>query len=346
MYKGQSIGVVVTAYNEQGRVGQVIETVPSYVDRIYAIDDGSTDGTWEEIAALADSVEIEGAEAERPVAQRSEVGPLTDGGNQTATRVFGIKHAENRGVGGAIKTGYRHAHEDEMNVVAVMNGDGQMDPDILQRIIDPVVDGRADYAKGDRLRTRESREGMPSWRFFGNSLLTFLTKLSSGYWKMNDSQNGYTAISLQALERIPYDNLYEDYGFLNDMLTTLNSYNLRVANVPHNSVYGDEESTIRYRTFVPKLSWLLLRNFFRRLKTRYLVLDFHPTVLCYLFGILGVVVAFVSSVFALFLPLNGVETFFAFLLTTTVFLVGAFTLSVGIAFDVEQNESLEIHSYE
>ncbi|MFC7229568.1 glycosyltransferase family 2 protein [Salinirubellus salinus] len=348
MYEGQTVGVVVTAYNEEGLVGRVIETMPEFVDRVYAIDDGSTDGTWNEILEHADDVEVEGVETPStddpvPVPTTGE-GMVTDGSGYATSVPFvlGIKHARNRGYGATVKTGYRHAHGDRMDVVAVMNGDGQMAPEELHRIIDPVVDGRADYAKGDRMRTRDTREGMSGFRFVGNAALTIMTKFASGYWKMNDSQNGYTAVSLETLERIPYESLYDEYGFLNDTLTTLNIHGMRVANVPHRAVYGEERSSIRLRRFVPRVSALLARNFVRRLKARYLVLDFHPAVLCYLFGTVGLLATLLATVAAVALPLTLVEGFFAAVLTTVLFVAAGTVLSVGIAFDVEQNHPLEL----
>ena len=212
MYNGKTIGVVVPAHNEEAFVGRVIETDTAFVDRVYAVDDCSDDGTWEEIQR----------HAERANRERTSEMPLADGGAYTETVVEAIRHDTNRGRGGAVKTGYRHAIEDGLDVVAVMDADGQMNPDMLDRIIEPVADGWADYAKGTRLLHRDRKE-MSGWRFFGNSLLTYLTKISSGYWRMSDPQNGFTAVSYEALSRIDIDSLYDDYGFLNDMLTTSTS---------------------------------------------------------------------------------------------------------------------------
>ncbi|ELY83032.1 glycosyltransferase family 2 protein, partial [Natrinema gari] len=143
MYKGDRIGVVVTAYDEASFVGRVIETVPDFVDRIYAVDDRSPDDSWAVIRRAAERVNEE-AEGETLPAVAA-----ADGGDDR--RVVPIRHAENRGYGAAVKTGYRRAAEDGMDVVAVMNGDGQMDPAILDRIVDPVVTGEVEYAKGNRL---------------------------------------------------------------------------------------------------------------------------------------------------------------------------------------------------
>jgi len=179
--------------------------------------------------------------------------------------VVAVRHAENRGRGAAVKKGYRLALADGMDVVAVMDGDGQMAPDQLERIVHPVATGRADYAKGNRLDGPEYWRGMSGWRLFGNVLLTGLTRVSSGYWGLRDPQNGYTAISRETLAALPLEELYDDYGFLNDVLGALSVAGARVTDVPLPAVYGDEESGIRYGQFVPAVSTLLLANFLRRL---------------------------------------------------------------------------------
>lgn len=278
MYEGRSIAVVVPAYNEAGLVGGVIETMPSYVDRVYVVDDCSTDGTWEEILQHTDRAERTAlTEVNEPA------GTVTDGGT---TRVVPIRHERNRGVGAAIKTGYKHTLEDRMDVTAVMAGDGQMDPDHLDRLLDPIVTDRAAYAKGDRLRGHD-RSSMSGWRLFGNGLLSVLTKVSSGYWRMLDPQNGYTAISLEALEEIDLECLYDEYGFANDLLVVLNTHGFTVADVPMPAVYGEETSHVEYRSFVPGLSWLLYKRFCRRLYVRYVLEDFHPLAFMYGLGVLA-----------------------------------------------------------
>lgn len=114
---------------------------------------------------------------------------------------------------------------------------------------------------------------MSNWRLFGNALLTMLTKIASGHWKMRDPQNGYTVISATALEQLSLNDLFDDYGFLNDMLIQLDANGLTVQDVPMEALYGDESSGIRYSSFVPKLSILLLTGFFSRLRQKYLRLD-------------------------------------------------------------------------
>ncbi|WP_435179447.1 glycosyltransferase family 2 protein [Halorussus sp. AFM4] len=290
MYNGNTVGVVVPAYNEEGLVGGVVDTLPEFVDRAYVVDDRSTDGTWQEIQEHAEK-------ANRAATTAEAVPTLADGGVGVdgPRRVVPIRHETNKGVGGAIKTGYRRAYADGLDVVAVMAGDGQMDPDRLDRLLDPIVDGDADYAKGTRLLDAESREGMPAFRLFGNRLLSTLTKFASGYWTTTDPQNGYTAISREALGSLDLDRLYDDYGFANELLARLNSRGMTVADVSMPAVYGDEESTIRYRSFVPKLSWLLLSNFVERQWTRFVDAGARVTPVCYALGALGLVAAVVAG---------------------------------------------------
>lgn len=261
MYKNKHVSVVVPAYNEEAFVAEVIETVPAFVDRIYPVDDSSTDETWEEITRAADSVNsrLEDSDNATPT-------QLSDGGERW--RVVPLRHSDNQGVGATIKTGYRRALADGTDVIAVMNGDGQMDPEMLDRLLDPVVEGRAGYAKGNRLESSEHWTGMTRWRLFGNFLLTQLTRMASGYWGMKDPQNGYTAVSVDALEAVDLDSVYDQYGFLNDLLIRLNANDVRIADVEMQAVYGEESSSIRYTQFVPSLSWLLLRQFIWRLRMK------------------------------------------------------------------------------
>jgi len=324
MYRGQTVGVVVPAYNEDAFVGDVIETVPGLVDRVYVVDDCSTDDTWRvvertlrrsagdtppassgdgalpSVAAAdpdADGLAALGRVLAGDVAERED-GTAADAAGFDH-RVLAVRHAANAGVGGAIQTGYRLALADGIDVTAVMSGDGQMDPDILDRILDPVAAGDAAYAKGDRLRYAKYRREMSRWRTFGNFLLTYLTRVASGYWQMTDPQNGYTAISREALEAIDLASLYDDYGFSNHVLVRLNTHGFRIADVPMRAVYGDETSYIRYSRFIPALSVLLLWSYLRRLTHRTVRRESPPAVAFQIGGLaafaLGVAVVAASA---------------------------------------------------
>lgn len=272
MYRERNVVVVVPAYNEAANVGTVVETMPEYVDRLFVVDDASTDGTWAEIRAAA--------RADRDARPTDPATALlvTDGGaaadrievREAWGRTVAIRHDRQRGAGGAIKTGYLAALPSEADVVATMDGDGQMEPSQLARLLDALVDTSAVYAKGTRLRCDSHREAMPAFRLFGNTLLTYLTKLASGYWGVSDPQNGFTAISRQALEAVDVDELYEYYGYCNELLARLNVQGFEVTDVEIPAVYGDEGSHITYSRYVRRVGPMLLRVCCWRLYAKYL----------------------------------------------------------------------------
>ena len=350
MYREHTIGVVVPAYNEAGLVGAVITQMPEFVDRVYVIDDCSTDGTWEEIVSAAKSERDHGSDRSRV---GFEVDLIADGGGELVMdrarvldpigRIVPIQHHENRGAGGAIKTGYLVALGDAVDITVTVDGDGQMDLSEMPKLLDPIVDGRADYAKGNRLLYREYRREMPKFRFIGNSILTFLTKIASGYWKTMDPQNGYTAISHYALSNVGIESMYEYYGYCNDLLVKLNTKGMRIADVAMPAVYGEEASSIKYTAYIRKVSRMLLRNFLWRLKVKYLVLDFHPLALFYYFGagtaLLGTL-GFGWSVYAWWTLEAGL--FVRAALSMLLFLIGSMFLMFAMLFDMQVNETKEV----
>ncbi|MEA5408406.1 glycosyltransferase family 2 protein [Haloarculaceae archaeon H-GB2-1] len=203
-------------------------------------------------------------------AERPEPVPATptDGG-RSIPAVVAIQHEQNRGAGAAVKTGYEHALRGGSDVVVTIDADGQMDTDSMDRLLDPIARGDADFAKGNRLTDAESYAEMPRFRAFGNWLLTALTKWSSGYWSIRDPQNGYTAISAGALQTIDIDAIPDRWGYLNDLLARLNAADICIADVSMPAQYGQEESTIDLDTYVVQTSWTLLRAFCWRLYRRY-----------------------------------------------------------------------------
>jgi glycosyltransferase involved in cell wall biosynthesis len=268
MYRNQSIGVVVPAFNEELLIQDTLSRIPAYADRIYAIDDGSTDTTFACIseAAVKDS------------------------------RIIPLHHDTNRGLGASVATGYLKALEDKVDVVAVMDGDNQMDPAFLAGLLDPIIEKRCDFGLGNRLFNHRYREGMSRWRYFGNTLLTFMVKAISGYWNIVDPTNGYTAISRQALLKIEPPTLYKGYGFGIDRLVRLNVAGCRVTNIPIPARYGKERSKIRYHSYIIRVSGLMLKDLFWRLETKYIVRTFHPLVLLYISGIVLLIAGCVGLV--------------------------------------------------
>ncbi|WP_256391959.1 glycosyltransferase family 2 protein [Natronoarchaeum rubrum] len=346
MYGGKTIAAVIPAYNEESFVGDVVETLPEFVDRAYVIDDASTDDTWAELQRAAETVNDEW-DAEND-ASHAEVAPedahaspqtASDGGVGFGRRVVPIQHEENRGVGGAIKTGYQHALDDGVDVTAVIAGDGQTEPDIVERIITPVVEGDADYAKGNRLLSQD-RSDMPLFRQVGNFVLTVITKIASGYWKLMDPQNGSTAISHEALAAVDIDEMYEDYGYCNDLLIRCNTNQLRVADVSRRAVYKDEESHITYSTYIPKVSALLLRGFLRRLHARYLGRDFHPLPFFYYLGAAGAGAGLVATL------KNVVSDDADVAGSLGLFLLGWLFMLLAMVFDLDENRGLDVQVYD
>lgn len=270
MYRNRSIGVVVLAYNEQDHIADTILNQPSFVDRIYVVDDCSMDDTWNEILAAshADVPPARETGEETVHTVRSEVTP-TGIVHSCPGYVVPIRHHKNRGPGGATKTGYHLARTDRMDIIVKIDGDGQMDPEKMTRLLDPIIEGRVDYAKGNRLRSAAVRDSMPTFRFVGNILLTILTRIASGYWNVSDPLNGYTAISHRALDSISIKDLYEQFGFHSELLVRLNVAGMDVGDVTMSPFYGTEVSSIRYTTFIPTASMLLLRTFLWRLRIQY-----------------------------------------------------------------------------
>jgi dolichol-phosphate mannosyltransferase len=211
--EAKRIAVVIPAFCEARLIGRTLSTLPAFVDAIYVVDDGSPDDTVAVARAAGDE------------------------------RLRVIRHQQNQGVGAAIVTGYRAALADHADVVAVMAGDAQMDPSDLPAVLAPVIAGRADYAKGNRFRSRERRR-MPWLRRSAGKVLSLATRLASGL-AVDDCQCGYTAISRHALCALPLGELWPGFGYPNDLLLLAAQCGLRVSEVTVRPVYGDERSGVR-----------------------------------------------------------------------------------------------------
>jgi hypothetical protein len=172
-----------------------------------------------------------------------------------------------------------------------MAGDGQMDPAELESVCRPVIEEGIDYVKGNRLIHRSAWLVVPKTRYIGNAVLSILTKIASGYWHISDTQCGYTAISLNALQAIRIHDIYRNYGVPNDLLVKLNIAHCTVKEVGIKPIYNvGEQSKMKVSKVIPKISWLLLKSFFKRLWIKYLLKDFHPLFLLYHFSfLLGII---------------------------------------------------------
>ena len=312
MLDGKRVAVVVPANDEEKLIAETIRSIPGFVDRVLVVDDASGDGNVAAVRGLADP------------------------------RVELSVHERNLGVGAAIITGYKRALEAGDDVVCVMAADNQMDPADLETLVAPVARGRLDYAKANRLFTGQAWQLIPRYRYLGNAVLSMLTKIASGYWHIADSQSGFTSVSLEYLELLDLDKLYKRYGFPNDMLVHLNVWNARVRDVPSRPIYGvGERSGIRLRKVVPTISWLLLKGFFWRLRTKYVIRDFHPLVFFYIFGFVMTLLGLALGILEVVLRIEGNAVSAGTVVLVALLLIfgSQFTL-FAMWFDMESNKDL------
>ncbi|WBY17525.1 glycosyltransferase family 2 protein [Erythrobacteraceae bacterium WH01K] len=240
------LAVVIPSYKVTDHVLGVIEAIGPEVHSIYVVDDCCPDGS----GAL--------------VEQRC-----------TDPRVTVIRHEENKGVGGAVMTGYTAAIAAGVDVIVKLDGDGQMNPALIETIARPVLEGHADYAKGNRFHSLWNVRQMPRVRLWGNAALSFLTKLSSGYWRVFDPTNGYTAIHAKAAQALEFRNISERYFFETDMLINLGNARAVVADVPMEAVYGDETSNLHIRSVLGQFFTKHMRELSKRIFYTYFLRDFN-----------------------------------------------------------------------
>ena len=311
MYEGKTLAVVVPAYNEEALIASTVARVPDFVDRIIVVDDGSADATAERAGGADPRVEVVG-------------------------------HERNEGVGAAIVTGYRRAVAEEVDVTCVMAADGQMDPDDLETLVRAVASGECDYAKANRLFTGQAWRLIPRTRYLGNAVLSFLTKIASGYWHVADSQSGYTAVNLETLKLLDLERIYRRYGFPNDMLVHLNVWNRRVRDYPSRPIYGvGERSGIKLRSVIPRISWLLVKAFFWRMGAKYVIRDFHPLVLFYMLGLVLFLAGVTLGLLETALRIAGNPIPFATIVLVALFVISGLQLLLfAMWFDMESNKDL------
>lgn len=254
MIENKKIYVVMPAYNESAHIAETIKLVPSFVDKIVVVDDNSSDGTDEQAKGAGDN------------------------------RVVVLRNEKNLGVGGATKEGYKFALEEKADIVVKLDSDGQMDPGNIKKLIKPIVDGRADYAKGFRFHNRATLRKMPKVRLIGNLGLSYLVKLASGYWDTFDPVNGFTAIDRSALELLELDRISNCYYFETDMLCHLNNVRAVVKDVMLATHYGDEVSMLNPAKILFKFPPKLMVSFIRRIIWRYYISDFSTFSILFLFG--------------------------------------------------------------
>ena len=292
------VGVVVPSFKVRAQVLAVLARVPHAVRHIYVVDDACP----EHSGALV----------------REQC---------TDPRVRVIVHEHNLGVGGAVVTGYRAALADGMDVIDKLDGDGQMDPALIPHVLRPILRGQADYTKGNRFYRPESLRGMPAVRLVGNAALSFINKLSTGYWPIMDPTNGFTAIHAGVLRQIPLDRLEQRYFFESDMLYRLNTVRAVVHDVPMDAVYADEHSSLKVSRVLPEFMLKHAQRFFKRYVYVYLLRDFN---LGSVYSLFGTVLFLAGLAFGISQWVHSVVTGAA--ATSGTVMLAALPMLVGIQF--------------
>lgn len=247
MYHNKNIAVVIPTYKAKKHIVEVIKTIPDWIDMIIIVDDKCPDKT-------GDFVQSKFSSNKKVIVHFNKV---------------------NLGVGGATVNGYKISIDYNMDITVKMDSDGQMDPNYLKSLIDPVAHNKAGYSKGNRFVDFNALRSMPTTRLFGNSVLSFMTKATSGYWNIMDPTNGYTAISNNILKKFNIDKLSRRFFFESDMLINLNINNVIVKDVPIPAIYGDEESTLSIRNTLIRFPFHLVKGAFKRFFYKYLIYDFN-----------------------------------------------------------------------
>jgi dolichol-phosphate mannosyltransferase len=313
---GPTLLVVIPAFKVADFVLEVVDRIGPEVSHILVVDDACPDGSGRKVENECHD-----------------------------SRVEVIFHPRNLGVGGAVVSGYRRAVELGADIVIKVDGDGQMAPELIPALIAPIVAREADYAKGNRFFNPEDLRTMPAVRLFGNAALSFLTKLSSGYWSIFDPTNGFTAIHASLIPILRTGRLAERYFFESDMLFRLNLIRGRVIDVPMTAVYGDEVSNLTVGRAAFGFFGANLQNFGKRLIYNYFLRNFSVASLYLVFGLLLTSFGLIFGSIAWF---QSIETDVA--RATGTVMLSALTILVGlqfligfVGFDVSSEPTSPIH---
>ncbi|MEA3378923.1 MAG: glycosyltransferase family 2 protein [Nanoarchaeota archaeon] len=321
MYNGKKISLVIPAYNEQKLIIPTLENVPKTIDHIYVINDCSTDNM---------------AEVVKKCAKKDK-------------RIQLINHRKNHGVGAAIITGYLNSNKDYYDIAVVIGGDHQMDLKDLPNFLEPIISGEADYVKGNRFlyagknQNLAKPEVMPFQRLLGNSLLSALVKITSGYYKIFDTQDGYTAISKEAIAKVNWKYAFKGYGYPGDFIIVFNAFNLRIKDVPRRAIYlkGERQSQIKIFKYIKKVFPLYLKKFLWRLKYKYLLQDFHPLVFFYFSSFFIIPLGLILGLRVIYFALNGAAPTNETILSVLFLVTGIQFLLFAMFFEMQVNEKLQ-----
>lgn len=316
MYRNNKIALVIPAHNEEKLIKPTLQEVPKLIDKIYIINDASNDRT---------------AQIVKNCAKKDK-------------RINLIQHKKNRGVGQAIITGYNRAIKDNNDIAVVIGGDHQMPLNEIKRFLIPLINDKADYVKGNRFMLEGNAfENMPKIRLLGNTLISLLTKISSGYYKIFDVVDGYTAINQKALKTVDWKRAWKRYGYPMDFLIRLNAYGLRVKDVPRTAIYrqGTRQSQIKPLRYTIKVIPILIKGFFWRLKKKYIYSDFHPLVFLYAIGIIFFPLGILFGLFLAWKEICcGGSGPGSSMLATLMITIGIQSIFFAMLFDMQEGDRL------
>jgi glycosyltransferase involved in cell wall biosynthesis len=314
MYKNNKISLIIPAYNEERLIVPTLESVPELIDKVYVVDDCSTDTMPEKVNDF----------------------------RQKDNRIELIQHEKNMGVGQAIINGYKQSLAEGYDIAVVIGGDNQMLLSEVTNLLDPIINNEADYTKGNRFLIEGNVfENMPKIRQFGNAVISLLTKIASGLFKIYDVVDGYTAINKKAIMTINWEKAWKGYGYPMDFLIRLNAYNLRVKDVPRTEVYlkGERQSQIKGLSYALKVSPMLLRGFFWRLLKKYLYRNFHPLVFLYFLGIFLIAAGFIWGAYLVMRQVIGTRVSGPkAVIDAILFIIGFQSLLFAMLFEIYEDK--------
>lgn len=319
MYKNinnTKIAVVIPSYRVTNHILGVISKIDKTVWRIYVVDDCCPDNSGEFVKKHCKD-----------------------------KRVRVLKNTRNLGVGGAVMRGYEEAIKDGTDVIVKIDGDGQMNPELLHRFVRPIIEGRADYSKGNRFYDLKSIKTMPTIRIFGNAVLSFMSKLSTGYWNIFDPTNGYTAIHANVAKRLPFEKISKRYFFETDMLFRLNTLRAKVVDIPMDAVYGEEQSNLKIRKIIFEFLFKHFRNFVKRIFYNYFLRDVSIASFELAFGVILLVFGFSFGLYHWLHSINfGIATPTGTIMVSVLpIVVGIQLLLNFISFDIMSQPNEAIH---
>ena len=314
MYEGKRIALVIPAYNESKLIKPTLENVPDIIDHIFVIDDCSTDNM---------------AEVVRECGSKD-------------SRIELIQHAKNNGPGQGIITGYKAASAANYDITVVVGGDYQMPLDEVDNFLAPLVKGEADYTKGNRFIAEGSAfKDMPKLRLIANTMISMLTKIASGLYKIFDAVDGYTAITKEAIDAIDWNKAWKGYGYPMDFLIRMGAYGFRVKDVPRRAIYleGERQSQIKAIRYIIKVSPMLFRGFFWRLTIKYVFRDFHPLIFFYAMGFLFFPLGILWGFYLIYVKISGMLISGpSAILCALLIITGLQSLMFAILFDSQESE--------